>query len=139
MRVLVDTSVWIDYFDGVGSPRTDYLHEIIGWGPVHVADLIVSEVLQGFPDDGDWERARRALGKFPSFSIGGSELVQQSTVHQRVLYGKGAPLPGLVDCLIATFCIQYNLALLHSDPGFEPFERYLGLKLPDPGSPLTTP
>jgi predicted nucleic acid-binding protein len=137
--VLVDTSVWIDYFDGVVSPRTDYLHEILGWGPVHVADLIVSEVLQGFPDNEDWERARRALAKFLSFSIGGPDLVQQSTVHQRVLYGKGVPLPNLVDCLIATFCIQNNLALLHSDPAFEPFERYLGLKLPDPGSALTTP
>ena len=136
MRVLVDTTVWIDYFDGIASPRPDYLNEILGWGPVHVADLIVSEVLQGFPADQDWELARQALAKFPSFSIGGSALVQQSTVHQRVLYGKGVSLPGLVDCLIATFCIQNNLALLHSDPAFEPFERYLGLKLPDPGTPL---
>jgi predicted nucleic acid-binding protein len=139
MRVLVDTSVWIDYFDGVVTPRTDYLDEILGWGPVHVADLIVGEVLQGFPDDKHWERARQALGKFPSFLIEGSALVMQSAVHQRVLRGKGASLPGLVDCLIATFCIQNNLALLHSDPAFEPFERYLGLKLPDPGSPFTTP
>jgi len=132
VRVVVDTSVWIDYFDGVASRRTDYLHEIIGWGPLYVADLIVGEVLQGFPDDADWEQARRAMAKFPAFSIGGPNLVQQSTVHQRVLRGKGASLPDLVDCLIASFCIQHNLALLHSDPGFEPFERYLGLKLPDP-------
>src|SRR5688572_9335792 len=99
MNVLVDTSVWIDYFDGVMSARTDYLQEILGWAPVRVADLIIGEVLQGFPDDGDWERARRALDKFPSFTIGGPDLVQQSTVHQRVLRGKGAPLPDLVDCL----------------------------------------
>lgn len=139
MKVVVDTSVWIDYFDGVVSPRTDYLHEILGWAPLHVADLIVGEVLQGFPDDAEWEQARRAMEKLPSFTVGGPALVQQSTVHQRILRGKGAPLPDLVDCLIATFCIQHNLALLHADPGFEPFERYLGLKLPDPGASLTTP
>lgn len=137
MRVLVDTSVWIDYFEGVISPRTDYLHEIIGWAPLHVADLIVGEVLRGFPDDAHWERARKALATFPLFTIGGQDLVRQSMAHQRVLRKKGAPLPDLVDCLIASFCIQHNLALLHSDPGFESFERYLGLKLPDPGSSLT--
>lgn len=139
MRVLVDTSVWIDYFDGVVTPRTDYLHEILGWAPVMVADLIVGEVLQGFPDDAAWERARQALSKFPAYTIGGHDLVRQSAVHQRLLRGKGAPLPNQIDCLIATFCIQNNFALLHSDPAFEPFERYLGLKLPDPGTPLTTP
>lgn len=139
MRVLVDTSVWIDYFDGVRTPRTDYLDEILGWAPLMVADLIVGEVLQGFPDEADWERARQALAKFPAYAIGGLDLVRQSAVHQRLLRGKGAPLPGEIDCLIATFCIQNNIALLHSDPAFEPFERYLGLKLPDPGAALTTP
>jgi predicted nucleic acid-binding protein len=100
-----------------------------------VADLIVAEVLQGFPRETDWETVRQALGKFPAYTLGGLDLALQSAVNQRVLRSKGAPLPDAVDCLIATFCIHNNLALLHSDPGFEPFERYLGLKLPDPGTP----
>jgi predicted nucleic acid-binding protein len=139
VKVLVDTSVWIDYFDGVATAHTDYLHEILGWAPVMVADLIIGEVLQGFPEEADWERARQALSKFLAYTIGGQDLVRQSAVHQRLLRGRGAPLPGEIDCLIATFCIQQNIALLHSDPAFEPFERYLGLKLPDPGAALTTP
>jgi predicted nucleic acid-binding protein len=134
VNVLVDTSVWIDYFDGAATPRTDYLHEALGWGPVMVADLVVAEVLQGFPRESDWETVRKALLKFPVYNLGGLDLAIQSAVNQRILRSKGAPLPDAVDCLLATLCIQKNIALLHSDPGFEPFERYLGLKVPDPGT-----
>lgn len=136
MRVLVDTSVWVDYFDGAMTPRTDFLHEMLGRAPVTVADLIVAEVLQGFADDREWETARQALLKFPLHTIGGRDLALESARNQRILRANGATLPDTVDCLIATFCIRNNLALLHADPGFEPFERYLGLKLPDPGVPL---
>lgn len=133
MRVLVDTSVWIDYFNGRVTPRTDYLHEVLGWAPIALADLILGEVLQGFPADADWEEARQVLLRFDSYTLGGRDLVEQSAVHQRVLRKKGAPLPDEIDCLIASFCIQHNFALLHDDRSFEPFERYLGLKVPDPG------
>ncbi len=136
MEVLVDSSVWIDYFNGAATPRTDYLDGILGRAPLAVADLIVMEVLQGFTDEQEWETARAALRKFKTYVLNDSELVSQSTVHQRLLRTKGAPLPGAVECLVATFCIRHNIALLHADPGFEPFERYLGLKLPDPGTPL---
>jgi hypothetical protein len=83
-------------------------------------------VLQGFIDEEEWETARRALLHFPLYEVGGRDLALQSAVNQRILRGKGALLPDAVDCLLATFCIQNNVALLHSDPAFEPFERYLG-------------
>ena len=134
MKVMVDTTVWADYFNGVMTPRTDYLHEILGWAPIVVGDLIVFEVLRGLAADADWETARRALGKFEKFLLTGGDVAQQSAVHLRILRAKGAPIPNPVDCLIASFCIRWNMALLHSDPAFEPFERYLGLKLPDPGT-----
>jgi predicted nucleic acid-binding protein len=134
VKVLVDTSVWADYFNGVATPRTDYLHEILGWAPVVVGDLIVFEVLRGIASDADWDAARRALAKFQSYLLTDGDIIQQSSVHLRILRTKGAPIPNPVDCFIATFCIRWNIALLHSDPAFEPFERYLGLKLPDPGT-----
>lgn len=58
-------------------------------------------------------------------------------MQQRILRSRGETLPGVADCLLATFCIQNNFALLHADPGFAPFERHLGLKVPDPGTPLS--
>lgn len=136
MQVLVDSSVWIDYFSGRKTPRTDYLHEILGRAPIVVADLVVAEVLQGYVDEAQLQTAHDALMRFPLHEIGGRALCLQSAAHQRILRGRGAPVPAADDCLIATFCIQKNLALLHSNHGLEPFERYLGLKLPDPGTPL---
>jgi predicted nucleic acid-binding protein len=133
---MVDTSVWTDYFNGVVTPRTDYLHEILGWAPIVLGDLIVFEVLRGLAHDTEWETARRALGTFEKFVLSGGDIAQQSAVHLRILRSKRAPIPNPVDCLIASFCIRWNMALLHSDPAFEPFERYLGLKLPDPGTSL---
>jgi len=72
MKVMVDTSVWADYFNGTVTPRTDYLHEILGWAPIVTGDLIVFEVLRGLAADADWEAARLALGKFRGFHIASS-------------------------------------------------------------------
>lgn len=135
MQVMVDTSVWADYFNGVATPQTDYLHEILGRAPIVVADLIVAEVLQGFADAGQMERVRVALALFPTYQLGGLELALASAAHQRLLRAKREPLPDSSDCLIAALCIRSNVALLHADPGFVPFERHLGLKVPDPASP----
>jgi len=72
-------------------------------------------------------RRRAALRRFRVYTLGGLELTQRCAEHQRRLRSEGAPVPGLVDCLIATFCIQAGVPLLHSDPAFQPFERYLAL------------
>lgn len=133
MQVLVDASVWIAYFRGDATPRTDLLHELLGHAPLVTADLVLAEVLRGFPDDADLEKAQKALGVFPWYVIGGKELCLASAGFARVLAAKGAPVPPLAQRLIATWCIQKNIALLHADPGYESFERALGLKVPDPG------
>jgi len=135
VQILVDTSVWADYFNGVVTPRTDYLDGILGRAPVAVADLILAEVLQGFADEGEMQRAHRALSTLKTFSVGGLEIALATAANRRILRAKGAPAPDGVGSLIATFCIRWNMALLHSDPNYVPFERHLGLKVPDPGMP----
>jgi predicted nucleic acid-binding protein len=131
--VLVDTSVWADYFNGVATSRTDYLDAILGRAPVAVADLILSELLQGFADAREMERARAALASFRTFTIGGLDLCLAAAANRRLLRAKGDPVADGLAALIATFCIQENVALLHANPNFVPFERHLGLKVPDPG------
>ncbi|HXU29777.1 MAG TPA: PIN domain-containing protein [Thermoanaerobaculia bacterium] len=133
MQVLVDASVWIAYFRGDATPRTDLLHELLGHAPLVTADLVLAEVLRGFTDDADLEKAQKALGVFPWYVIGGKELSLASAGFARVLAAKGVPVPPLAQRLIATWCIQKNIALLHADPAYESFERALGLKVPDPG------
>ncbi len=133
MRVLVDSSVWIAYFRGDMTPRTDLLHELIGYAPLITADLVLAELLRGFPSDAELEQVRAALALFPRYEIGGDALALASAGLSRVLAAKRAKVPPLAQRLIATWCIQKNVALLHADPSYEPFERHLGLKVPDPG------
>lgn len=133
MQILAEATVWIDYFSGRRSPRTDYLDEILGKAPIVTADLVLAEVLRGFEDPDDLERARAALGKFPTLTIGGLDLAIATATQARILKGRGAPVPPPYQRLIASFCLERNLALLHADPAYEVCERYLGLKVPDPG------
>ena len=127
MQTLVDTSVWMDYFEGRATAQTEWLDLALGREWLVTADLIVGEVLNGIGPEAQWKEARRALRRFHVYTLGGVELTMRCAEHQRRLRSEGAPLPGLVDCLIATFCIQAGIPLLHSDPAFEPFERHLGL------------
>ncbi len=133
MRVLVDSSVWIAYFRGDVSPRTDLLHELLGYAPLVTADLVLAELFRGFPADADLEQARAALANFRHYEIGGMELALASAGFTRVLAAKSAKVPPLAQRLIATWCVQKNISLLHADSAYESFERHLGLKVPDPG------
>jgi hypothetical protein len=126
--LLVDSTVWIDYFKGVRSPMTDYLDEILGEQIVLVGDIILAEVLQGFRRDRDFERAREALGRFPQVSLSDPELAVQSARNLRILREKGVTVRKTIDCFIATYCIETGTPLLHADRDYEPYEEHLGLK-----------
>jgi predicted nucleic acid-binding protein len=133
MQVLVDATAWIAYFRGDATPRTDLLHELLGYGPLVTADLVLAELFRGFPSDSDLEQVRAALALLPRYEIGGQDLSLASAGFARVLAAKRAKIPPLAQRLIATWCIQKNIALLHADPAYESFEQNLGLKVPDPG------
>ena len=128
MQVLVDTSVWMDYFEGRATAQTDWLDLALGREWLVTGDLIVGEVLAGIGPDRQWKEARRALQRFRVYGLGGLELALRCAEHQRKLRAKGLPLPGQVDCLIATFCLEAGIPLLHDDPAFQPFERHLQLR-----------
>lgn len=72
--VLVDTSVWVDYFDGRVTPQTEWLDRALGTEPLVLADLVVGEVLRGFGGGKDWEEARKAMQRFRVYAIAGLEL-----------------------------------------------------------------
>jgi len=128
LAILVDSSVWIDYFNGVGTPQTDHLDALLGREEVVVGDLILAEVLQGFRDDRDLERAREALLSVPVLAMGGRDLALASAAHFRTLRRRGVTLRSTIDCWIATFCLRQNLELLHADRDFDHFRRHLGLR-----------
>jgi predicted nucleic acid-binding protein len=129
LQILVDTSVWVDYFDGVLTRETDYLDSVLGQGWLVVGDLILAEVLAGYAEKESFEAARRALLQFASHQLGSLEIALLAAEHTRRLRTEhGAPVPGPVDSLIAAFCLRWNLTLLHADPAFTPFEEHLGLQ-----------
>jgi len=131
--LVVDTTVWIDYFNGRFTPETDYLDRILSEELILVGDLILAETLQGFRSDRDFKRAQTALEKFEQGNMVNGELALQSAKNYRVLRKKGITVRKTIDCLIATFCIAENHALLHCDSDFDGFEKYLGLRAVHPG------
>ena len=126
---LVDSSVWIGYFNGVATPQTDRLDAALGHEPLCLGDLILCEVLQGFQSQSEFEQAKTALLSLPIYALGGMKIAMQSADHYRTLRRQGVTVRKTIDCLIATFAIINGMWLLHSDRDFYPFETYLGLKV----------
>ena len=129
MAILVDSSVWIDYFNGTDSPATNFLDQSLGRKSLLVGDLILVEVLQGYRRDKDFEAAKTALLRFPVVRISSPELALESAQSYRWLRRQGITIRNTVDCLIATYCIENQHRLLSPDRDFSPFEKELGLRL----------
>lgn len=130
--LLIDSTVWIDYFNGVSTPETDHLDSILGEEVILVGDIVLGEVLQGFRKDKDFEKAREAFGKFPQVSLLSPELAIRSAQNYRALRRRGITVRKTIDCFIATYCIETVTDLLHSDRDFDPFELHLGLQVVHP-------
>ncbi|MFT6578447.1 MAG: putative nucleic acid-binding protein [Zhongshania sp.] len=125
--ILVDSSVWIDYFSGLDSPEADKLDNILGIRPVAIGDLILTEVLQGFRHDKDYKAAREVFEDITIFDMLGEKMAIKSAENFRALRKKGITVRKTADVIIATFCIDQKLPLLFSDKGFKPFVKHLGL------------
>jgi predicted nucleic acid-binding protein len=126
--LMVDSTVWVDYFNGIGDPLTDYLDQIVDKTPILLGDLILAEVLQGFRDDTDFEEARRTFGKYMQVEMVNPELALQSARNYRLLRRRGITVRKTIASLIATYCIENEHDLLHNDSDFDGYEKYLGLK-----------
>ena len=126
--MLVDSSVWIDYFSGNDSPETDFLDSVLGVRAVAIGDLILAEVLQGFRHDKDYRTARRLLEEMTLFELLGKKMAIKSADNFRELRKKGLAIRKTADVIIASFCIEHGLPLLFADRDFKPFVEHLGLR-----------
>ena len=125
--LIVDSSVWIDFFNGEITPQTDLLDAALGQQEIGLGDIILAEVLQGFERQQEFEIARDALLRFPVFTIGGLEVALKSAENYRRLRRLGITVRRTVDCLIATFVVEKGFWLLHNDRDFDAFEAHLGM------------
>src|SRR5271165_4274102 len=127
--VIIDTTVWIDYFRAIENPETNWLDRELQKRRLGLTDLILCELLQGVRDQRDFERLRDRLLKFQVFSTGGTDLAIAAADNYRRLRQRGHTVRKTIDCLIATFCLQAGHSLLHRDRDFDVFERALGLEV----------
>jgi predicted nucleic acid-binding protein len=132
LPILVDSSVWIDFFCGIRNRQSDYLNSKLGEAEFVIGDLILTEVLQGFRTERDFRDARKALSSFEVHRIVGERNAIQSAIHYRYLRDHGYTISKTIDCWIASFCLANDFQLLHSDTDFDPFERLLGLRVIHP-------
>ena len=126
--ILVDSSVWIDYFNGIPTWQTDLLDNYLSNVPVVIGDLILTEVLQGFRSNKDYETAKTFLNSLPFRQMGGYNVAIQSAQNYRLLRKAGITVRKTIDIIIATFCIMEGLTLLHDDRDFDPMASHFPLK-----------
>ena len=127
--IVVDSSVWIDYFNGTITNETDWLDESLGIEPIIMGDIILAEVLQGFQIEKDFKTAKKLLLECPFMDMIGQELAIKSAMNYRSLRQKGITIRKTIDVMIGTFCIHNNFFLLHNDRDFDPLEKHLKLKV----------
>ena len=126
--ILVDSSVWIDYFRGTATPQTERLDSLLGSEPLAIGDLILAEVLQGFASDRDFNQAKKLLTSLVMVELGGQGIAIQAAKNYRKLRALGITTRKTIDTVIATRCIEGGYTLLHSDRDFDPFITHLGLR-----------
>jgi len=126
--ILVDSSVWIDYFRGVETPAGARLETLLASTQLYVGDLILAEVLQGCTTGRAFGQVRRELSRFEIVRIVDEAVAVASAHNYRKLRSVGLTVRKTIDCLIATRCIVDGYALLYSDRDFDPFVGRLGLE-----------
>jgi predicted nucleic acid-binding protein len=127
--ILVDSSVWIDYFRGTITAQTEKLDKVLGQEPLAIGDLILTEVLQGFADERGFNTARKMLTSLTVVQLGGQEIAIQAAKNFRALRVLGVTVRKTIDTVIATWCIESGCDLLHDDRDFDPFAKHLGLRV----------
>ena len=130
--IVVDTSVWVDFFNGTKNKQTDLLDELLGRERLLIGDLILTEVLQGFRRDVEFQRAREMLEALEFREMLGKDMAFRSADNYRKLRRAGITVRKTIDVMIATFCVEGRHQLLHADRDFDAMEKHLDLQVVNP-------
>lgn len=127
--VMIDTSVWIDYLSGKDSSKTNQLNYLLKNELICIGDIILLEVLQGIRFDKEFERVNKLFQNLITFNVLNTEIAYKAAQNYRYLRAKGITIRKSVDCIIATYCIENDIILLHNDKDFIPFSDNFKLKV----------
>lgn len=126
--ILVDSSVWVDYFRGRTTAQTQLLDSLLDLQELAIGDLNFIEVLQGCRVEKEFKEVHRLLSRLDQIKLGGEDIVVPAAKNYRRLRSLGVTVRGTIDVILATRCIVSGHRLLHSDRDFDAFEKHLGLK-----------
>ena len=127
--IVADTSAWIDYFRGIDALHTNLLDQALSTNRIVIGDLIITELLQGFRNDKDYDSAKKLIKKLEYRNLAGKEIAFEASQNYRALRSKGVTVRKTIDVIIGTFCIENKFELIHNDRDFDPMEQHLGLKV----------
>jgi predicted nucleic acid-binding protein len=130
--ILIDSSVWIAYFNGENIWQSEVLENLLPSEPLIIGDLILTEVLQGFRLDKDFNKAKEFLSFLNFKELGGFDITIKASINYRLLRKKGTTVRKTIDIIIGTYCIENQIKLLHNDHDFDPMEKCLDLKVISP-------
>ncbi len=126
--ILVDSSVWIDFFRGKPTPQVELLQGLLGSEFLAIGDLVLIEVLLGCRLDAEFNQVRRLFASLEFVVLGGDDVAVAAADNYRKLRSLGFTVRGTIDVVLATRCIVSGYQLLHSDRDFDAFEKHLGLQ-----------
>ncbi len=127
--IVVDSSVWIDFFNGKATPQSLRLKNLMGVEPLSLGDLMLCELLQGARSDQHARALEKELRNFDIHPMLDDNLAVLAAKNYRGLRDVGITVRKTADLLIGTYCIQNGHDLLHSDRDFDPMQEHLGLKV----------
>ena len=129
--LVVDSSVWIDYFNARDSAARDELRRLLADGHTRlvVPDLVLYEVLRGFRHERAMRQARLLLQTLSIEACGGEDLALAAAEHYRHLRARGVTVRSAIDVMVAAFCIENDYLLLHSDRDYDAIATHRGLRV----------
>jgi len=129
--VLVDTTVWIDFFGNRPKPHVEALQELIeDDGNLCVCGVILAEVLQGIRSDADYRKTRDFFEPLIFLPMRKVTFVRAADLY-RSLRKKGITIRKPIDCMIASVAIEHDLLLLHNDRDFDQIAKHSKLRTPE--------
>ena len=126
--IVVDSSVWIDFFNGASTPEVERLDGLLGVTPLTIGDLILVEVMQGFRSERDVATTRQLFRSLALLPMLGGSNAWKAAENYRTLRRQGITVRKTIDGIMAMACMETQLPLLFSDCDFLPYVRYLGLE-----------
>lgn len=127
--ITVDSSVWIDYFNGKHTVQTQQLDRVLDDSShdVVVLDVVLMEVLRGYRHEREWQMANGTLSALPVVASGGADVARAAAAMYRQLRAVGVTVRSSIDLLVGAWCIKQDCALIHNDRDFAPMQQHHGL------------